>query len=449
MATQILVDVTRAYPFKAVATTLDAVWEFCDAVGESATRVVLCRHDQQAECEQAGRDADVVVTGAYPPMYKAWDAAPTLSAVREQTAQALEKDPSTVFRVFSYSREVLVLPMSEVHLRDRYQAMTLAGFDGVGPKVRDSLTGWRWESVISEQEALDVMRRAVELHGTLHMTLVKPAMSQIDRRFAGKGILTGTQGMIGYLANAGANAGMWSLQGHPSSQVLTTGRPVTFSVGDSSTPGPSAVPASGAVIPTQSAEPGLPERMRLFLRNSNLGPFSRERLPAVDALAEIVGDGGKRLVDIIDEAVSVGCGDRLNQVPPFRRFMIRLLDSTEVLLQTKDGPPLRVNAGTLMASVGAIAEDWKLRCDAALLLPLLSEFRPNERDMDDILWVLYADRGIGTGGTHARMAEVVDHLSTSGAISIDEDGRIAVTQNDLADSSGEGERADSPIAQDS
>lgn len=448
MATQILVDVTRAYPFKAVATTLDAVWEFCGAVAESATRVVLCRRDQQAECEQAGRDADVVVTGAYPPMNKAWDAAPTLSAVREHTAQALTEDPSTVFMVFSYSREVLMLPMSEAHLRDRYQAMTLAGFDGVGATVRDSLTGWRWESVISEREALDVMRRAVERHGTLHITLVKPAMAQIDRRFAGKGILTGTQGMIGYLANAGADAGMWSLQGHPSSQYLT-GRPVTFSPRDSSTHGPPAVPAPGAVIPAPSAEPELPDRMRSFLRDGNLGPFSRERVTAVDALDEIVGDGGKRLVDVIDEAVSVGCSDRLNQVPPFRRFLIRLLDSTEVLLQTKDGPPLRVNAGTLMAPVGAIAEDWKLRCDAALLLPLLLEFRPNERDMDDILWVLYADRGIGTGRSHARLAEVVDHLSTSGAISIDEDGRIAVPQHDVAESPTEGEPADSSIAQDS
>lgn len=420
MPTRILVDITRAFPFTDLGELFASTRDFATLKQLSGNWTVFRRPDQPVPPEAFEPAAEVRTVESLPPSPAGWDCQPTAEAVANWIREkAADITPMTVV-LLSFAREILLLSGGMTRNGGapgvQFQAFSL----GDVKRTSRVEAGWQWDAVAPIEQALNVVSQVLSFQGEMHITTLRPAMALLDQRFQGSGTSTGTQGMIGVLVEEGVRRGLWVIEGFGSSHKLKL----------ASGPVPSPKPVVGEPGPKPAADHM--GEMAQFLKERELGPFSRIRELAFRRFEDDFNDWGKTVLEFIDDTVECGVEEFKREFPsrglppvqPFRRFLYRVFDQTRTLLG-EEGKALRVRLAASDQTVHGLAAGWRERIEALLFLPLAANFTMDDRALEDVARLLYLDdSGKGLG----RLYRVIKHLKDQGSLTVDADQNIRVVE---------------------
>jgi hypothetical protein len=334
-------------------------------------------------------------------------------------------------------------------------------------RIADGEPRWAFDQVAPLEDAIRVLQKVLEGRGATsrasapRVTDIRPAMAFVDGRFAGKGLLTGTSGMMTMLVQIAERRGIvevdrqstmgnffvW-LRSSASASVVKPAAPVSPAVSldpraddrvaaAESLGEPSVASESVDQAPSRDIE----YRSRVLeghLKASGYGPYAIGR----EAIWRFLPDAMSRSAGAtLDQVISAAAKEARSNVKekypdkeqPWSRiqaFVRKLLTESRSVLDPT-GVALQVGWRSGGSQVGQLTDDWLVRVDACLVVVLVDREDLSDDDEQDLAGALFHDR---QGDQAAdRVKRAVGFLLDSGTISeILVDGRWHLRRSSIA-----------------
>ncbi len=343
--------------------------------------------------------------------------------------------------LLSHSREVLAIAnqasLPNMPLVPRHLKM----FDTPDRPKPASPTGWRFDAIASEEEAVQTMIDCLAAAGArdqksgLFSTEIRPLMRGRDPRWAGKSSVDGTLGLMRTLLQIAAHRGLIEVgQGtHPSNPVVwLTQAGIKLAAEPGRQAKPPAKASELASVPHQPAEAvsevttSKDESTKLgdfeaICRVKGLGPFSTVRLIAYEcienhakakpcSLTEIIFAGvesaGPIVAKRLGAAPDASLSDRRRAWPHVVEMLQRHLPRSEAVLSADE--PISARWGASNKIVTGFKDEWKEHADGVIVMGIieaLGEF--SEERLFDLAGLLHFRRDASSISRTIRIIELL------------------------------------------